>query len=120
MSVLIFLAIKRFILSKPEPVEPGLRALPLFYGFTLLINVFSIVHDGPKLLYMDKIPLWMAGAISVSIGVLVMIIIQLFIIPWQRKKILSTLEGERNPVNFTFGESTGMCFTCLLPPVLSR
>lgn len=107
MSVLIFLTIKRFILSKPEPVEPGLRALPLFYGFTLLINVFSIVHDGPKLLYMDKIPLWMAGAISVSIGILVMVIIQLVVIPWQRKRILADLEGERNPVNFTFGESEG-------------
>lgn len=106
-SILIYLAIKHFILLKPEPLEPGLRSLPFFYGFTFVVNVFSIIHDGPKLLYMDHIPLWLAIVISLGLGIILMIIIQLVVVPWQRKKILTNQEVDRKPVNFTFGESTG-------------
>ncbi|GLV39179.1 Na[+]-dependent inorganic phosphate cotransporter type III [Carabus blaptoides fortunei] len=105
-SILIFLAIKHFILLKAEPLQPGLRSLPFFYGFTFVVNAFSIIHDGPKLLYMDKIPLWLAIVISLGLGIILMIVIQLVVVPWQRKKILASQEIDRKPVNFTFGEST--------------
>lgn len=104
-SVFIFWIIKRFILSKEDPLESGLVALPLFYGFTILVNVFSIIHDGPKLLYMDKIPLWLAAAISIGIGISTMIIIWVFVVPRQRKKITEELKKEQT-VNFKIGEST--------------
>jgi sodium-dependent phosphate transporter len=48
MSVILFKLIRHFILLSPHPLVPGLRALPFFYGITILVNVFSIVHDGPK------------------------------------------------------------------------
>ncbi|GIY62580.1 phosphate transporter [Caerostris extrusa] len=46
VSVAIFLLIRRFILSKEKPGEAGLTALPFFYGFTVFVNVISIVLDG--------------------------------------------------------------------------
>ena len=48
MSVVLFKLIRHFILLRPHPLVPGLRALPFFYGITILVNVFSVVHDGPK------------------------------------------------------------------------
>lgn len=48
MSVLLFKLIRKFILHSNHPLENGLFALPFFYGVTLAVNVFSIVHDGPK------------------------------------------------------------------------
>ena len=48
MSVVLFKLIRHFILLRPRPLVPGLRALPIFYGITILVNVFSVVHDGPK------------------------------------------------------------------------
>ena len=48
MSVVLFKLIRHFILLRPHPLVPGLRSLPLFYGITILVNVFSVVHDGPK------------------------------------------------------------------------
>lgn len=107
---MIFLLIKNFILKKENPLEAGLISLPIFYGFTILVNVFSIIHDGPKLLYMDNIPLWSAAVISIVIGVLTMIIIWLIVVPWQRKKILSEINKEHSGVNFNIGESSGNYF----------
>ena len=48
MSVVLFKLIHHFILLRPHPLVPGLRALPLFYGITIIVNVFSVVHNGPK------------------------------------------------------------------------
>ncbi|XP_017785789.1 PREDICTED: sodium-dependent phosphate transporter 2 [Nicrophorus vespilloides] len=100
MSVFIFLIIKNRILQRPDPVESGLMWLPIFYSFSIAVNVFSIVHDGPKLLYMDNIPLWLAGTISLSIGFISMIFIWLVIVPFYRKKL-----KKENSVNFNIGES---------------
>lgn len=48
MSGVIYLLLNHFILKKEKPMEPGLKALPFIYGLTLLVNVFSVVHDGPR------------------------------------------------------------------------
>ncbi|XP_050503519.1 sodium-dependent phosphate transporter 1 [Diabrotica virgifera virgifera] len=106
-SCILLWIIKRFILTRPDPLEAGLMSLPLFYSFTILINIFSIVHDGPKLLHMDNIPLWMASTISVSIGIFVMVITWLFVVPWQRKVIKEQeVKEEKLAVNFNIGESS--------------
>ncbi|XP_023023453.2 na[+]-dependent inorganic phosphate cotransporter type III [Leptinotarsa decemlineata] len=105
-SCCILWIIKRFILTRPDPLEAGLISLPLFYSFTILINVFSIIHDGPKLLRMDNIPLWMALTISVSIALFFMVVIWLFVVPWQRKMIKDDIRRTKVPVNFDIGEST--------------
>lgn len=67
VSVVLYLLIQFLILKKEKPLEPGLRSLPFFYGFTLFVNVFSVVHDGPHLLKFNLIPWW--GAIVVAVGV---------------------------------------------------
>ncbi|KAK9888506.1 hypothetical protein WA026_000757 [Henosepilachna vigintioctopunctata] len=105
-SITFLWIIKSFILSKPNPLEAGLFALPLFYSFTILVNVFSIVHDGPKLLYMDNIPLWMALVVSCSIAIISMFLIWLFVVPIQRKKIEAEASSQINGVNFNIGESS--------------
>lgn len=106
-SVCIFLLIKYFILKKQNPLEAGFVSLPIFYGFTILINVFSVVHDGPKLLHMDNIPVWLAAAVSLVIGILTIIIVWFIVVPWHRRKINAELQLEHPSVNFNIGESTG-------------
>lgn len=110
-SCCLLWVIKKGILSRPDPLEAGLISLPLFYSFTILINVFSIIHDGPKLLYMDNIPLWMAATISLSIAMVFMLIIWLFVVPWQRRSIKGELKAEKVPVNFNIGESSGKFYS---------
>lgn len=106
-SVFMYTIIKRLILSSKDPVNAGFISLPLFYGFTVLVNVFSIIHDGPKLLYMDNIPLWMAAVISIAVSVTAMVVIQVFMVPWQRRQLAAQLQAEKPNVNFNIGESTG-------------
>ncbi|PSN42125.1 Sodium-dependent phosphate transporter 1-B [Blattella germanica] len=91
MSVVLFKLIRRFILLSPHPLVPGLRALPFFYGITILVNVFSIVHDGPTLLYFDHIPWWGALLISFGVGILSMLLVQFVLVPYQKKRIVGEL-----------------------------
>lgn len=48
MSSMLFWCIRKFIIYSSNPLKAGLIALPVFYGLTMFVNVFSIVHDGPK------------------------------------------------------------------------
>lgn len=48
MSCTLFWVIRKFIITSNNPLKAGLIALPIFYGVTIFVNVFSIVHDGPK------------------------------------------------------------------------
>ncbi|CAO1395460.1 unnamed protein product [Diamesa hyperborea] len=104
MSVGLYMGINKFILQTKNPLKSGLLSLPLFYGITLFVNVFSIVHEGPKLLKMDNIPTWVGLLVSAGIGIAVAILVQLIIVPWQRRKILGQ-NSNGKPVNFTFGDS---------------
>lgn len=40
--------LQRFIIFAKNPLRAGLISLPIFYGFTVFVNVISIVHDGPQ------------------------------------------------------------------------
>jgi sodium-dependent phosphate transporter len=51
ISVSLYLLIRRLILNAPNPIARGLFALPIFYGVTIFINVFTIVHDGSSRKY---------------------------------------------------------------------
>lgn len=103
MSVTLFWLIRKFILCAKNPLKAGLRSLPLFYGVTLAVNIFSIVHDGPKLLYMDNIPTWIALVASISVGLIIAVLVQLFIVPWQKKKILN--QDKTTKTEFMVGDS---------------
>jgi sodium-dependent phosphate transporter len=108
MSSALFLAIRKLILRKPAPLEYGLRALPIFYALTLGINIFSIVLDGPSLLYFDRIPWWGTIILSSIIGLVAGLVVQLVIVPRLRRSIT---EGHRTEeatrAKFAFGGDSG-------------
>lgn len=52
-------------------------------------------------LHMDNIPAWVALLISLSVGLVVAILVQLFIVPWQRRKVLGQSKASGKPVKFT-------------------
>ncbi|XP_068628770.1 sodium-dependent phosphate transporter 1 [Battus philenor] len=99
VSAMLFWLVRRFILRAPEPLVAGLRALPFFYGATVAVNVISVVHDGPKLLSMDKIPMWVALSGSIALGVVVAGLVRVFLVPYYRRRLCAP------PVNFTVGLS---------------
>ena len=46
LSVLLYSIVRYLVLNASDPIARGLLCLPVFYGITMLINVFTIVHDG--------------------------------------------------------------------------
>lgn len=60
---------------------------------------------------MDNIPTWLAITIAVSAALFCAILVQLVVVPWQKKKILNGANGE---VKFTFGDSDGEDRNCNL------
>ncbi|XP_019847055.2 sodium-dependent phosphate transporter 2 [Bactrocera dorsalis] len=104
VSILLFLAIRKFILRARDPLKAGFRSLPIFYGVTFFINVISVVLDGPKLLYMDNIPTGIAIGASVALSLLVALLTQLIVVPIQKRKIAKQLRAQ-NPVKFNFEDS---------------
>lgn len=66
--------------------------------------LISIQYYFVSVLHMDNIPTWLAITISIAIGLVVAIIVQLVIVPWQRRKIIGRTTGE--PVKFTINDST--------------
>ncbi|KAJ6639064.1 Sodium-dependent phosphate transporter 2 [Pseudolycoriella hygida] len=97
ITVALFLLIHFLILRANNPFKAGLIALPIIYGIAIFINVLSITFDGSKLLKMDNLDLWMIFTISTVAAVVVAIIAQLFIVPWQKKKILNKTIEEGAP-----------------------
>ncbi|XP_067644953.1 sodium-dependent phosphate transporter 2 isoform X2 [Eurosta solidaginis] len=104
VSILLFLAIRKFILRASDPLKAGFRSLPIFYGATFFVNVISVVLDGPKLLYMDNIPTWIAISSSIVLSLLVALLTHFFIVPIQKRKIAKQLRAQ-NPVKFNFEDS---------------
>lgn len=84
----VFMFCDVFILKKADPLEPGLRLLPLFYGVTIVVNVFSIFYEGPEMFYFDRIPLWGVFLLSFGIGIICATAIRFMMVPWQRRKII--------------------------------
>lgn len=50
---------------------------------------------------MDHIPAWVALLISLLLGVVVAMLVQMFIVPWQRRKVLGQSKASGKPVKFT-------------------
>lgn len=102
VSVLFFWFCQHFILSKKEPLEPGLRFLPILYALTIAVNVFSVFYLGSEVLYFYFLPLWATFVITLSCGIMTAILVFLLVVPWQRKKIKAELEKiAQDPLNTT-------------------
>ncbi|XP_060643572.2 sodium-dependent phosphate transporter 1 [Anolis sagrei] len=87
MSAVLFFLVRKFILSKVDPVPNGLRALPVFYACTIGINLFSIMFSGAPLLGFDKLPLWGIVLISAGSAVVCALVVWFFVCPRMKKKI---------------------------------
>lgn len=57
---------------------------------------------------MNNIPTWVALVASLTVGIVTAILVQIFIVPWQRRKILGHSQA-RKPVKFTIEGSSGKC-----------
>lgn len=55
---------------------------------------------------MDNIPTYVAVIIASVTSLVVAVLVQIVIVPWQRKKILGESRNG-HPVKFTFGDSDG-------------
>lgn len=55
---------------------------------------------------MDNIPTWVALLISSVASLIVGVLVQTIVVPWQRKKILGESKNGQ-PVKFMFGDSDG-------------
>lgn len=87
VSTLLFIAIYKIVLVKEQPLEPGLRLLPLFYGATIAINVFSVFYKGSELLHFNEIPLYGTLILTFGLAVIAAVVVRFCIVPWQRQKI---------------------------------
>lgn len=48
ISTLLYVVIFKTIINKTDPLVHGYRVLPFFYGFTIFINVGSIIINAPE------------------------------------------------------------------------
>ena len=86
ISVLLFVPLRRLVLRAARPLRNGLLLLPLLFGVTVIINVFSIVLDGSPLLHFDQIPLWGSFVAAFGAGLLTAAVIQLWLVPRIRRQ----------------------------------
>ncbi|XP_060712507.1 sodium-dependent phosphate transporter 1-like isoform X1 [Hemiscyllium ocellatum] len=87
MSAAVFYLVRFFILRKADPVPNGLRALPVFYACTVVINLFSILYTGAPLLGFDRIPFWGTVLITVGSGLICALFIWFIVCPRMKRKI---------------------------------
>lgn len=91
LSSIGFATIRKFIMRKSDSTERAIRYYPLLLFFTISINVFFVIYKGTPALKLDKVPLWMAIVISISVGISLSILSYCLITPYLKKKFL---EGE--------------------------
>ncbi|XP_011268038.2 sodium-dependent phosphate transporter 1-A [Camponotus floridanus] len=99
----IFWLLRKYVLNSNDPFEQGLYFLPMAYGLTVAVNILSIVLDGPKLLMLDQLPWWGSLIAALLLGKFVAVIVYVFVVPWQRARILLASNGN--------GEETGTHFS---------
>ncbi|XP_067664605.1 sodium-dependent phosphate transporter 1-A-like [Haliotis asinina] len=103
VSSILFVLVRKLVLNKEKPLEPGLRLLPVFYGVTVIINAFSVFYDGSEMLYFDRIPLYGVFILSFGLGLVVALVVYFFVVPWQRKRI----QADTATVRLTEAEEGG-------------
>ncbi|XP_064482351.1 sodium-dependent phosphate transporter 1-B-like isoform X2 [Ornithodoros turicata] len=109
ISVLLYVLIQWLVLRKEKPLEPGLRSLPFFYGFTLFVNVFSVVHDGPRLLRFNMIPWWGAVIIALVVAIVSAAVVWFVVVPRLRKVIEKLSAQHKGEKTFAFAPCEHIC-----------
>uniref|UniRef100_A0A3P8WLS6 Phosphate transporter n=1 Tax=Cynoglossus semilaevis TaxID=244447 RepID=A0A3P8WLS6_CYNSE len=92
MSGILFYVIRTFIAT--DPVPNGLRALPLFYGVTMGINLFSIMFTGAPLLGLDSVPWWGTLCVCLGCAIVTASLVWFVVCPRLKKKIARELTSD--------------------------
>ncbi|XP_055328921.1 sodium-dependent phosphate transporter 2-like [Paramacrobiotus metropolitanus] len=88
LSGFLFMLVRRFILKTTNPLEAGLRGLPIFYAITIFINTISIFMGGAISKY---IPWWGGLIVSTGLAVITGTVVACAVVPWQRRIILGNI-----------------------------
>ncbi|XP_078620464.1 sodium-dependent phosphate transporter 2-like isoform X1 [Branchiostoma floridae x Branchiostoma japonicum] len=99
ITSVFFKFVEFFILKKENAAERGLKFLPGFYAFTIIINLFSIFYSRTPLLGFDKIPLYGVFILSFGGGLIMGLLVWIFVVPWMRRKIQDMCGEEMNLVD---------------------
>ncbi|KAM7537506.1 hypothetical protein Aperf_G00000073125 [Anoplocephala perfoliata] len=91
VSALIFFILKKLVLVKEHPLEPGLNIVPFLYAATVTINVFSVLYGGLSIFGIREIKIWIVLVASFASGILVGLIVFFAVRPCLRRKILRHL-----------------------------
>jgi len=94
ISTGLFFLIFKVVISKDQPLEPGLKLLPIFYAVTIAINFFSIFYKGSELLHFNKIPLYGTFILAFGPAIICALIVQFIVVPWLRRKIKANAQLE--------------------------
>jgi hypothetical protein len=81
---------------KPNPLNAGLKLLPLIYTVTIVINVGGILEAGPAILKLDLIPWWGKLIIGIFIAVAVYLSILFILVPRMRISITSKKKTKKH------------------------
>ncbi|KAJ8311757.1 hypothetical protein KUTeg_011112 [Tegillarca granosa] len=78
------------MLKKPEPLIPGLKLMPLFYGITAAINLFSVFYKGSNLLHFDKIPLYGVFILTFGLAFIIAMFVKCVVVPRFAHRVVVT------------------------------
>lgn len=90
VSVIFYIVIDHAVLRRNRPLRCGLILLPVLYFICVGVNVFAIIFDGSEFLGFDKLPLWAILLITLGLALLTALVVQFFIAPRMKKRILET------------------------------
>lgn len=82
-----YISLRYFIFKKDDPISPSLVALPIMYGITVGVNLFSVLFTGTKLLGFDKLTVWTDVLISLGIAFSVALIVQFLVVKKMKRKL---------------------------------
>ncbi|KAE9548857.1 hypothetical protein FO519_007935 [Halicephalobus sp. NKZ332] len=68
ISAIMYILVDHVVLRKKQPMESGLRVLPIFYFCCLAFNAFAVSYQGSKVLGLSSVPIWIALLISLTVG----------------------------------------------------
>uniref|UniRef100_A0A915M735 Phosphate transporter n=1 Tax=Meloidogyne javanica TaxID=6303 RepID=A0A915M735_MELJA len=91
ISSILYLVVDISVLRKEEPLEAGLRVLPIFYFFCIAFNTFTISYQGSKILGLESIPLWLAIVISLLTAILAALVVHFVLKPRLRKHTIAVV-----------------------------
>uniref|UniRef100_A0A914CEI7 Phosphate transporter n=1 Tax=Acrobeloides nanus TaxID=290746 RepID=A0A914CEI7_9BILA len=89
ISAILYMIVDFAVLRRKHPLKCGLRLLPIFLFFCIAFNAFAVSYQGSKILGLSSVPLWLALAISLALGLLAGLVMQFVAIPrleaWVKK-----------------------------------